>query len=170
MSNSQPTGVRQGTETTIFKAIVSASKWIGQDKRGFFYDYPVRITFNELNIEGNVSHDKYASLFGKARELFGLECIPGFAKEIGRVYLLKTRNAIYNYKKDFHFGDKMIVRMRVLRRRMASFILRAEYINAETGEIYATGEQTIVYTDIQGNIKKMPESLRSLLDFLSSPA
>ena len=43
---------------------------MGCDEKGAFYDYVVRITLAETNIEGTVSHDEFARLFGKARELF----------------------------------------------------------------------------------------------------
>ena len=88
---------------------------VGRDEKGLFYDYFVRITLEETNIEGTVSHDHFARLFGKARELFALEGVPEFTAEMGRTFLLQTCSASYEFKKNFHFGDIIVVRVRILR-------------------------------------------------------
>lgn len=136
---------------------------IGRDEKGLFYDYFVRITLEETNIEGTVSHDHFARLLGKARELFALEGIPEFTAEMGRTFLLQTCNASYEFKKNFHFGDIMIVRVRILRVGNSSFEVGAEFINARTKEICATGKQTLVYTDLKGVPLRIPEALRTIL-------
>jgi acyl-CoA thioesterase FadM len=136
---------------------------MGRDERGVFYDYFVRITLEETNIEGTVSHYNFARLFGKARELFALEGIPRFSAGMGRAYLLQTCNASYEFKKSFHFGDFMTVRIRILHVGNSSFELGAEFISAQTNEIYVTGKQTIVYTDLKGNPIKIPDTLRTIL-------
>ncbi|MDI6603488.1 MAG: thioesterase family protein [Patescibacteria group bacterium] len=136
---------------------------IGRDEKGLFYDYFVRITLEETNIEGTMSHDHYARLFGKARELFALEGIPEFTVDMGKTFLLQTCNASYEFKKNFHFGDIVITRVRILRVGNSSFELGAEFINARSKEICATGKQTIVYTDLKGTPLKIPDTLRVIL-------
>jgi len=143
-------------------AVSSAAPCV--DKSVSVYQYEERVTFRYTNAEGNVSHDKYAELFGVVREHFGMDYIPNFAKEAGHKYLLKTRNARYDYLKDFSFGDKIVIKMFVVGVTAATFTLRAEFINAETGEVHATGEQQIVFADMQGAPKKIPAELRSLLN------
>ncbi len=136
---------------------------IDRDKQSLFYDYFVRITLEEINLEGTMSHNHYASFFGKARELFALDHIPGFAADMGRIFLLQTCNASYNFKKNFRFGDIMIVRMRVLKIGNTSFDLGAEFINPQKKEVFATGKQTIIYTDLKGTPEKIPNKLRTIL-------
>jgi len=135
----------------------------GRDEKGLFYDYFLRITLAEINIEGTMSHDQFARIFGKARELFALECIPGFAASMGRVFLLQTCSASYEFKKSFRFGDLMITRMRVLHVGNSSFELGGEFINATTKEICATGKQVIIYTDLKSTPMNIPDNLRSIL-------
>ena len=136
---------------------------VGRDERGLFYDYFVRITLEETNIEGTVSHDHYARLFGKARELFALEGIPEFTAEMGRTFLLQTCSASYDFKKNFHFGDIMVVRVRILRVGNSSFEIGAEFIYAQSKEICAIGKQAIVCTDLKGIPLKIPDALRAIL-------
>lgn len=127
------------------------------------YEHQVRITFAETNAEGNVSHYEYAKIFGIVRELFALDFIPGFSAEAGREYLLKTRNASYEYEKDFYFGDTVNVRLWVREMSRASLTLEAEFVNAATGQVHARGSQQIVYTDMMGRPRRIPEEMASLI-------
>lgn len=136
---------------------------ISRDEKGVFYDYIVRITLAETNIEGTVSHDEFARLFGKTRELFILEYLPEIAAGMGKAFLLQTRSASYDFQKSCRFGELMIVRLRTLRVGDTSFEIGAEFINAQTKEIYATGKQVIVSTDLKGVPIKIPDHLRNIL-------
>jgi acyl-CoA thioesterase FadM len=135
---------------------------VGQDKKGFFYDYPIKITLEETNLEGTVSHDQFARLFGKARELFGLERLPSLI-DMGRNYILHTYESHYKFRKNFYFGDTMITRIRVLSVKNSSFELGAEFINAQTGENHVTGKQIIACTKHNGNPIRIPDDLRKAL-------
>ena len=150
------------------ESTIPAIGQVGRDDKGLFYDYFVRITLEEINIEGTMSHSHYSRFFGKTRELFGIDCLPRFTTDMGRVYFLQTCNASYEFKKNFHFGDTMIVKMRVLRVGNSSFELGAEFIHVQTKGVYATGKQTIIHTDLKGAPVKIPEILRTaLIDALS---
>lgn len=140
---------------------------IGRDEKGAFYDYIIRITLTETNIEGTVSHDEFARLFGKARELFILEYFPEIAAGMGKTFLLQTRSASYDFQKNCRFGELMTVRLRTLRVGNTSFEIGAEFINTQTNEIYTTGKQVIISTDLKGIPMKIPDRLRnSLLEYL----
>jgi acyl-CoA thioesterase FadM len=135
-----------------------------------WYEHTVRVTFCHTNAEGNMSHDDYARLFGVVRELMGLELIPRFKEEAGSRYLLKTKNAHYDYRYDFRFGDTIRVRMGVAEVTGASFTMQAEFINAVSGNIHAVGRQKIVYADIEGHPRRLPQELRKLLMMLLNEA
>ena len=136
---------------------------IGRDEKGRFYDYVIRITLAETNIEGTVSHDEFARLFGKARESFILEYLPEIAEMMGKAFLLQTRNASYDFRKNCRFGELMIIRLRILRIGDTSFEIGAEFINAQTKEVYAIGKQVIISTNLKGIPTKIPEKLRNTL-------
>jgi len=136
---------------------------LGRDEKGGFYDYLIRITLTETNVEGTVGHDQYAKLFGKAREMFILEHIPKAAGSMGQTYFLQTRNASYDFRKNCRFGELMTVRLRVLKVGNSSFEIGAEFIDTQTSDLYATGKQVIVCTDLKGSPIKIPEVLRTVL-------
>jgi acyl-CoA thioesterase FadM len=127
------------------------------------YEYKTIVTFGDTNAEGNMGHDRYASLFGKVRELLALEFIPNFKEEAGKTFLLKTKTASYDYRRDFFFGDRINVRMTVAEVNHASFSLKAEFVNEETDAVHAVGEQLIAYADMNGKPVKLPNGLKDLL-------
>jgi acyl-CoA thioesterase FadM len=133
---------------------------------GILYEYSVRVTFCMTNAEGNVGHDVYAQLFGQARELFGMDCIPNFANEAGKLYLLKTKSAFYKYFKDFFFGDTILIKMRISEVGGAYFIIKADFVNPNNGEIHAFGEQKIVYTGLDGRPRRIHKEFRKFLEGL----
>jgi YbgC/YbaW family acyl-CoA thioester hydrolase len=148
-------------ESKVAGAVASGTTVAGEN--GFKYEYEVRVTFCHTNAEGNVNHFEYPKLFGVCRELFGLDFIPNFATEAGHKYLLKTRSASYDYKKDFFFGDIMRIQLWVREMTHATLTLDAEFINAATGEVHARGSQQIVYTDMTGKPRRIPEHLKELM-------
>jgi len=136
---------------------------IGRDEKGVFYDYVIRITLAETNIEGTVSHNEFGRLFGKVRELFILEYLPEVAAGMGKTFLLQTRSASYDFQKNCRFGELIIVRLRALRVGDTSFEIGVEFINAQTKETCTIGKQVIISTDLKGIPIKIPERLRNTL-------
>jgi acyl-CoA thioesterase FadM len=132
-----------------------------------YFEKEIVVTFCLTNAEKNVGHDAYARLFGEVRELFGLECIHGFAGDAGQKYLLKTKETIFKFKKDFYFGDKILVRMHVREVRGASFVLAALFINQATGEVHAIGEHLIAYAGMDGRPQRLPQELKAVLEMAS---
>jgi acyl-CoA thioesterase FadM len=134
-----------------------------------FYDYGLTITFGELNSEGTVDHDKYATLLGKARELFALECVPGFAEQVmNQEYLLHTRESHFRFNGNFRFGDGMIVRIRIAKVERVRFEVKADFIHVApdgitADAILAEGSQVIVFTDLKGKAIRIPEGFKRAL-------
>lgn len=154
-------------------SFVSRSKMISRMTRKLppafkTYDYKVSVTFNLMTPEQNVNHAEYAKIFGEVRENFGLAAIPGFRDDIGKNYLLKTRNAYYDLISDFHFGDTMIVRMFVSEVNTASFELMAFYMSSSKA-VKAMGCQKIVYTDLTGKPTKIQETIAQVLETFCLP-
>ena len=128
------------------------------------FKYRIKITFAHLNPEGTVHHFEYARIFGIVRELFGLQVIPNFKEEIGREYLLVTKDAAYNYFRPFYFGDEMIVKMWVSQVKDDRFTLLAEFINEKDGKVYARGSQIIVHANLKGIPTSMPKKIKSAIE------
>ena len=50
----------------------------------------------------------------------------------------------------------------------ASFTMQAEFVNAVDGDIHAVGRQQIVYADMVGRPKRLPQELKELLMMMLS--
>jgi acyl-CoA thioesterase FadM len=150
-------------ETSLGSVVSLSNQQKSVQPNSLQYEKEFRITFADTNAEGNVSQYEYAKYFGVVRELFAMDCIPNFVKEAGHRYLLKTQNATYDYIKDFYFGDVMLVRLRVRQLLSAALTLEADYINVATGDVHARGCQQIVYTDINGVPRRIPQEFRALI-------
>ena len=116
----------------------------------------------------NVSHSKFPELFGITRELFGLQLIPNFKSEVGNNYLLKTKNCSFFYLKDFHFGDKMKIKMGVTELNKISYNLIAGFFCND--ELRTIGFQKIVYTNMDGKPVKMPLKMKHALEIIELKA
>lgn len=127
------------------------------------YEHRVLVTFGDTNRYGVVGHSKYANIFGKARELFGISRIPGFRRDIGKKYLLKTVDAHYQHYEDFVFGDIIEAKVNVTRVNGASFCLQCLYFNQATKKIHAIVQQTIAYTDTTGRPRRMPYIFKKII-------
>lgn len=102
--------------------------------------------------------------------MYGLECIPRFETEIGKLYLLQTANATYEYQKNLSFADVVIVRIRLLKVGISSFVLGGEFINQRTGKVCATATQTIMYTDLKGCPVNLFDKLKDVFSELMKGA
>jgi acyl-CoA thioesterase FadM len=137
---------------------------LGVDEKGPYYEYLNLVTLTETNAEGTVSHDKFAQLFGKVRELAFLEAFPKESiSDIGKTLLFHTRVASYDFKKSFRLGDQMLIRIRILKVGNSSFEMGAEFINYQTKEVYVEAKQVIVLTDIQGKPIEIPSNFKDFL-------
>ena len=123
------------------------------------------VTFSMTTEETNVSHSKFAELFGIVRELYGLNQIPNFKKELGKLYMLKTRSASYHYINDFYFGDTIISKMFVASVSPLGYKLVCFFL--KEGELHAIGEQEIVHTNMNGIPTKMPDNMMLAYEMVS---
>lgn len=150
-------------ESLTSDVLSSAHQPILKNTKTLEYEKEFRITFADTNAEGNVSQFEYAKYFGIVRELFAMDLVPNFMEDVGQKYLLKTCSASYEYKRDFFFGDTMLIRLRVGMVTASSLTLEADFINPATGAIHARGVQEIVYTDLKGIPRRIPGDLVKLL-------
>lgn len=132
------------------------------------YKHVVRVNIGMTNRNGVVGHEQYAKIFGTARELFGLDRIPSFAEEAGKIYLLKTCEAQYKYFDNFVFGDVILAVIRVTEVNGASVCLQCSFVNKKTKKIHAVGKQLVAYADVSGKPKRLPFWLRCLNKIICS--
>jgi acyl-CoA thioesterase FadM len=103
------------------------------------YEYDVGvITFEYTNAEGNVTHSRYP----KEMEIAKMALF----KQLGFLsseYCLIPVFSSVRYKKDFYFGDRMKVILKVIDEDPEEFVLQAEFVEVDSKEVRATAKQTI---------------------------
>jgi len=144
--------------------------WMSKVITGIFpflaeYKQTFKVTFGLTNFTGFVGHEKFANIFGSVREIFGLKRIPGFSKEVGLEYLLKTCDARYRHFDSFKFGDVIKTVVDVIEVNGASFVMRCRFMNT-AGNVKVEATQRIAYVDVvNGKSQRFPFWLKLLLKF-----
>lgn len=149
----------------LVKTLVKTSRFLPDNFK--MYSYETTVTFHLTTQEQNVNHAKIPELFGIARERFGLDTIPNFQKDVGTKYLLKTRTANYLYLNDFHFGEKMTIKMFVSEIDDISFTLIGLFLSNST--LKTIGEQKIIYANMNNLPERMPISFKSIIETIKIP-
>lgn len=68
------------------------------------------------------------------------------------------------YHAPARFDDLIVVKLSVGEVRNHSFTFEYEIIKEETGELLATGHTVQVFTDLQGEVRPVPEKFRTLVE------
>jgi len=107
------------------------------------FEQRVVVTSQMTNAETNVNHNDYNSLFSQTLEIYLLKHaqIDFFKK-----YELKVEKAFYKYRKDFYFGDNIIIKLYVAENGNSHRVYEGKFINEMTGKIHAYGWQKIKLT------------------------
>jgi acyl-CoA thioesterase FadM len=140
-------------------------KNLGAKYANFVYTHTVRVDFGRTSHFGNMCTYEFAHIFGETRELFGLHCIPKFQKEVGKKYILITKDANYSLLRSPEFGEKIRVKMWIDSCKGASFTLRAEFWSGRV--LCAIASQRIAYWSLLKKKFGLPLSLKRQIGFIS---
>lgn len=123
----------------------------------------VRVRYAETDPWGIAHYSTYLVWFELARMEFLKELGYSFP-EMGRegVSFLMAE-ATCRYHAAARFDDLIVVKISVGEVRNHSFTFEYEVIKEETGELLATGHTVQVFTDLQGEVRPVPERFRALL-------
>lgn len=129
------------------------------------FEYRLVVTIGDTNMEQNVYWTRYCEWFGTARELFFLNLFP---PEVNVVEFLTSKNLAIitcdvdmKFMKSAYFTDKIVVKISVADVKHYSLKVIGQITKETTGEILATGKQTLTFADAQTKkLIKIPEELR----------
>ncbi len=113
-------------------------------------------TSDMINVEQNVSHDVFVALLTGTIELFLLGRLdrPDCA--------FKVKAGAYKYRRDFYFGDEIIIRLVVVSANDKEVEFGAEFLD-QSGNVHTSCTQRIVFTDGNGTLKSVPEKLAAAI-------
>jgi len=124
----------------------------------------VRVRFVETDPWGIAHYSTYLVWFELARMEFLKELGYSFT-EMGRdgVSFLMAE-ATCRYHAPARFDDLIVVKISVGEVRNRSFTFEYEVIKEETGELLATGRTVQVFTDLEGEVRPVPDKFRTLVE------
>jgi len=124
----------------------------------------VRVRFVETDPWGIAHYSTYLVWFELARMEFLKELGYSFT-EMGRdgVSFL-IAEATCRYHAPARFDDLIVVKISVGEVRNRSFTFEYEVIKEETGELLATGRTVQVFTDLEGEVRPVPDKFRTLVE------
>lgn len=130
------------------------------EERKHLFTMDMVATLGDTNAMYNVYFAEYAYWFGKIREIFGMKFLPDLMQGIGKDHLLETKDLSLKFGKSFFCGDLVRIYLYVQDIGRTYFDFSADFTKAVTGDVHASGTMRIVFTDIQGNIKRLPQYVR----------
>ena len=133
-----------------------------------YYEYRHIVSFQEINLVGNVYYTNHLSWQGRCRELFLREHAPDVIDELSRGLSLATVRCSCEYFAELGAFDEVIVRMRLAELVQNRITLAFEYWRKKNGEeeLVARGEQQVAAMRREGGrlaSAPVPQSLRDAL-------
>ena len=124
----------------------------------------VRVRYAETDPWRIAHYSTYLVWFELARMEFLKELGYSFT-EMGRdgVSFLMAE-ATCRYHAPARFDDLIVVKISIGEVRNRSFTFGYEVIKEETGELLATGRTVQVFTDLEGEVRPVPEKFRTLVE------
>lgn len=124
----------------------------------------VRVRYAETDPWGIAHYSTHLIWFELARMEFLKESGYSFT-EMGRdgVSFLMAE-ATCRYHAPARFDDLIVVKISVGEVRNRSFTFEYEVIKEETGELLATGRTVQVFTDLEGEVRPVPDKFRTLVE------
>lgn len=124
----------------------------------------VRVRYVETDPWGIAHYSTYLVWFELAR----ME----FLKQLGYSFTEMERDGVSflmaeatcRYHAPARFDDLIVVKISIGQVRNHSFTFEYEVVKEETGELLATGHTVQVFTDLQGEVRPIPEKFRTLVE------
>ena len=134
---------------------------LDHNKKSFVFEKTVYLC--DTNVEGNVYFTKSFDWQGMAREEFYRQHFP---IEIWKSGLkLITTQALTEYKHEAFLFDEILIAIYITNVKRMSLELVFTYRNKKTGELLATGRETIAFGDSKGRLIPIPREIKENIKY-----
>ena len=129
--------------------------------KDFNFYYPVEVRYGDLDPQGHVNNAKYLTYFEHARTHYKRQ-MGLFNKEQSFLDVGVILADIHiTFQAPIQWGRKLIVGVRTSELRNKSMVVEQCILDADTGDVYATGEVVLVAYDYhQGKTIFIPDDWR----------
>ncbi|MCK6446554.1 MAG: acyl-CoA thioesterase [Planctomycetes bacterium] len=130
------------------------------------HEHRLRVRYGETDQMGVVHHANYLLYFEEGRTRMMRELGVPYSEIEKQGWALPVRKADLRFRQSARYDDELLVRTRIGRLGGASIEFLYEVVNAETGQLLATGTTELACIDLrtpERRVAMLPESLRTLL-------
>lgn len=122
------------------------------------FHFELTVYLKDTNMFGNVYFSRYFEWQGMAREAY-FQTVKDYKKILSSGIKLITKNASVIYKKGCYAFDEIQIEIQNRNVKRTTFEMGFTYTNKKTGELIATGEQTIGFADPNWNPILIPREI-----------
>ena len=117
--------------------------------------YIRKVNYYETDQMGYVHHSNYIRYFEEARTYFMEQAGYPYARVEREGVISPVVSVSCRYRHPVHYGETVAIRTRLTAMTRVKFLFSYEVVDAETGELRATGESEHCYLDREGRIVSM---------------
>lgn len=127
--------------------MTSVEAWKGasvEDGASYPFELPVTVSFRDLDSLGHVNNAVYLTYFEHARVAYGLRLVGG--RGLSDISFIMAE-ATVTYLKPAHYGDELLIGVRVGEIGTKSFVMDYRISRPRTADIVARGRTVQVWFD-----------------------
>lgn len=128
-------------------------------------EFPVR--YAETDAMGVVHHASYLVYFEEGRSQYMRELGNDYANIEASGFRLPVSEVGVRYLGSFKYGDRVRIKSWVEENKSRRLSFAYELSNTDSEDILVTGFTRHIWTDLVGNVTRIPEDLRKFFDFNS---
>jgi acyl-CoA thioester hydrolase len=126
-------------------------------------EFPVR--YAETDAMGVVHHASYLVYFEEGRSQYMRELGNDYANIEASGFRLPVSEVGVRYLGSFKYGDRVRIKSWVEENKSRRLSFAYELSNTDSEDILVTGFTRHIWTDLVGNVTRIPEDLRKFFDF-----
>lgn len=116
----------------------------------------VKVRFGEVDSMGIVWHGNYVKYIEEGRESFGKKYGISYLDIYAHDVMAPVVNMNIDFKKQVHYGDKLIVETEYVDQQAAKILFRFKIFRKSDNELVATAETTQVFIDLDREMLLYP--------------
>lgn len=130
---------------------------------GRVYVHKSVVTIGDTDLMQGMYFINYLKLEAVTRELWMMDCVPGYLEDLANGLVLLTRETTCRFLKGFRLNDTINVQLQFTNITRSSFELRFQHVIEGSRALHAEGFQTVVCADRDNKVTKIPENWKAAI-------
>jgi acyl-CoA thioesterase FadM len=131
---------------------------------GKSYDLRYTVTIGDTDLLQSMYFLNFFRLQGMIRELWVKDCVEGGLQDLAQGFILITKEASNNYRKDFYLYDNIVVKFQFTELHNTYAVLNFKFYEEHTMELRAEGFQKVVFANNNHKLAKILPNWRKAIE------